>query len=543
MGLLAVLIVLVGIIIFVCHISRKPAETPPQSPPTPPPSETKSISPERSLPDIRHSSVYSATEIAAQTPSHISASFKKMLKYFSTPTIPSERIITDEFLQAEKILRDGHPVVLITGGAGTGKTTLIEYLSEQGLADITVAFTGVAALNCHGKTIHSLFQLPPGLLLPEDLPGLKPLNWKSESLLKNAHTLVIDEISMVRADLLDALDFRLRTVRNEDVPFGGIQLLLVGDPFQLPPVVGNEEREYFSPYRPQCVWNSAWFFAARSLRDANIVHLELTRVFRQAPEEKEYISYLNDLRCYRNLDAAISYFNRNCFREHQDKDIVTLTADNATATARNKRELQNLPGASRIYEATSSGSFLRIVQNMLDKSDRNDPDALGDIKRLPAPYHLELKNGALIMLLVNDGNKQFVNGSTGVVQRMDDHAITVRLSNGNTVAITRHEWQSVKLEWDETTHQTRRTINGTYEQFPLMLAWAITTHKSQGRTLPQVRVEFSRNAFAPGQTYVALSRTRRVSDLYLSRPLNAGDFPEDIALNEYLSRVSTAFSN
>ena len=512
------------------------------------PSEQDAIpyanSPQLEHKKIFHRPLYNTTETYPENvlttkavPTSLQSHFKRLQTYFTVQSISGKRVITAEFNNVADAIRRGEQIILVTGGAGTGKTTLIEWLIEQGLADVVLAFTGTAALNCHGKTIHSFFQLPVGLV--ETSTKLGSLKEETVALVQNSHIIVIDEISMVRADLMDAIDRRIREVLNTELPFGGMQLLLVGDPFQLPPVVSKLEEPYFRKDRPECIWKSAWFFDAHVFHSCKISHYALTEVFRQNKEEKEYIHFLNLARKGKNLSQVIEYFNSHCLAETEETNVVTLTAKNSEAEARNKNELNKLPGNLFVSTAICTGAFAQILHKIIKNSTRDNPDYVDDMIKFPAPYQLSLRVGAFVMILINDPERRFVNGSTGIVQKINEEEsyIDVQLINGNTVSITKHKWDSENIEWNPKEKKIDRYIDGEFSQYPLRLAWAITTHKAQGRTFPKAQIYYSDSAFQHGQIYVALSRTRSVYDLKLLRGLTINDFPKDKRLNEWITTL------
>ncbi len=446
-------------------------------------------------------------------------------------------IITEEFASIARTLREGVPVFLVTGGAGTGKTTLIEWLIQTKVADLVIAFTGAAALNCKGVTINSFLQLPPETIFPSD--SLEPVKEETKSLVNNIHTIVVDEISMVRADLMDAIDRRLREIRQTSQPFGGIQMVFVGDPYQLPPVVDNRDKVFFSPNRPQCQWQSGWFFDANVFSRVSIKHFALTHVFRQKESEKEYITNLGYIRRSRNITAAVQYFNQHCCSVPPASNAITITTDNATANKRNQYELSKLPGDALTSYATASGAYASITRFSLSNNKNSFKDNLNDLRKLPAPYELKVKVGAMVMILINDPLRQYVNGSTGIVKKIDpeQECIMVELTNGSHVGIRKHSWSSKRIDWDTDLQRPIRSNDGEFVQYPLTLAWAITCHKAQGRTLESVYIDFAKKPFAPGQTYVALSRTTQIADLKLSSPLSVNNFPRDDRLEEWIESL------
>jgi ATP-dependent exoDNAse (exonuclease V) alpha subunit len=415
------------------------------------------------------------------------------------PLIPdtSQRIeITDEYRLVTRLLEEGSQIVFVSGKAGTGKSTLVQFLRNTYPGNlVVVAPTGVAALNVKGATIHSYFHLPPRVITDEDIKEVR-----DRRLYTKLDLLVIDEISMVRADLLDGVDKFLRlNGRHTDRPFGGTQLLLIGDLFQLPPVVTRAEeavlfaRKYTSPY----------FFSAKSLEECQLVPVELRKVFRQTDEA--FIQTLDSIRVAERLQDVLSEINACCFRPvPAGADIVTLTATNAAADGINTARLNKLSGEALNFIGEISGNF--SIEE----------------ERLPAPLNLTLKAGAQVMFTKSDVTKRWVNGTLGRVVGFKGASIQVELiaDPSGTVHDVQHvDWESFKYEYDYAEDKIRPTVTGRYTQYPLMLAWAVTVHKSQGKTLDRVRIDLGRGAFSPGQVYVALSRCRSLTDITLARPI------------------------
>jgi len=406
--------------------------------------------------------------------------------------------ITDEYRLVRRILESGRPVVFVTGNAGTGKSTLISYLRdtlEKKLA--VVAPTGVAALNARGATIHSFFHLPPRLHEERDIKVAS-----DPEMYEKLELLIIDEVSMVRADLLDSVDLFLRKNRRDQRPFGGVQLLLVGDLFQLPPVVTDDAREmlgargYASPY----------FFSSRALHKTSISAIELTVFFRQ--EDRTFIELLNRVRTGENPDRVADELNRRCSHNGEAGASITLTGTNYLAERINGRELALLPSREFRFEGEASGSF------GLD----------GD--RLPSPQDLRLKVGAHVMFTKNDEQHRWVNGTIGVVKDIEEGRVFVEIVGGARPGI--HEvapttWKTHRYRYNKKLERLETREAGKYTQYPLMLAWAVTIHKSQGQTLDNVLLDLCRGAFASGQLYVALSRCRTIEGIHLARPVRASD--------------------
>lgn len=398
------------------------------------------------------------------------------------------------------------PAIIVLGRAGTGKTTLVRYLRQrpEGDAQAIVAPTGIAAQNATAQTIHSFFQLPPAILNSDQLPDGKYFG----PLYKKMSRLVIDEISMVRADLLDAIDARLRKIRENDSPFGGVQLLMVGDFLQLPPVVQEHDRELLV----QLGYKTPFAFSAKVFRRLAVTKISLEQVFRQ--NEQEFIDILGKVRSGTDLDDTVNNINEHCFRAHRDGAVpLLLTSTLAAADLYNRQGLEQLKGEASIFAA----------------------EAKGKPEGLQIPQHLELKPGARVMATKNDPERRWINGSLGTVSKIsgDDVYVTFDRSD-DEYHVEPVKWEKIRQVWNEAEGRIENQVIGTYEQLPLAPAWAITIHKAQGLTLDDVRIDFGAGAFAPGQVYVALSRVRTLDGLSLTRPLRTSDFRFDPLLNAFL---------
>ena len=429
---------------------------------------------------------------------------------------PIEEIeVTEEFQKVIE-LAGSVPLLLVNGKAGTGKTTLIHYLNNllrvNGKNIVIVAPTGVAAIMVGGSTIHSFFRFPPRVIMDEDIRKLE-----DRKLYSTLDLLIIDEISMVRADILDAIDKFLRlNGPNSSQPFGGVSLLLVGDLFQLPPVVDRTEesiliaRNYTSPF----------FFSAHSLQESKLVPVELTKVFRQ--RDVAFAELLNRLRMAEDLDSIIPTINQRCICvEPPPENVITLTCTNIAADQINRAKIESLPGMERLFVGEIKGKF-PVPED-----------------KLPSPLRLALKVGAQVMFTKNDHEKRWVNGTLGIVTAIEDNSIHVKLiSNraGETHDIHRENWDYFQYEYNYSEERIKAVSIGEYHQYPLMLAWAITIHKSQGKTLERVIVDFGNGAFASGQAYVALSRCRSLQDITLVRPLN----PYEVICDQQIKRFYLA---
>ena len=386
--------------------------------------------------------------------------------------------------------------VLILGQAGTGKSTFVNYLKSMSSKRIICACpTAVSALNIGGQTIHSLFQIQPRDFI---FPEMLKLKAKPRNILNATDVLIIDEISMVAPDLLDAIDILARTARHNNAPFGGIQVVAIGDLFQLPPVITPDSAHF---YKEAYEYENAYFFDSFVYKRARFIKYDFDTVYRQNDTD-----LLNNLKKLRNNDvSALDFFNRCCMGDcaAQQNNAVIITPFRAVAERINTDRLNQIDAPLVEYTGVIEGAF-----------NPND---------VPAPMNLQLKQGALVMFVKN-GDK-WHNGSVGIVENLGAKEILVQLldDNKNDLVVVRPEkWG--KIEYSRDTNDTiQENEIGSYKQFPLMLGYAMTIHKSQGKTLNKVILDISRGAFAHGQTYVALSRTRRTNDIRLIKPLSQRD--------------------
>ena len=426
----------------------------------------------------------------------------------STARSPARPIDMAPFAAAFGALDQGAPLVMALGGAGTGKTTFLHELRRRGgKHQVFLAPTGVAALELGGQTIHSFFGIPPRILNPDDV---KPRG-RSRKLMKKIERLVIDEVSMVRCDLLDVVDRCLRIERDRPEPFGGVQVVLVGDFLQLPPVVPTAEQEVLS----HLGFDGPYAFDAKVLRELPRTHVAFTTVHRQT--ERAFIEHLAAIRRGERAADAIEAINAACHRVHRAERMpVVLAPTNARVDAYNRSGLGALTTAEHAYVGETKGEF----------------DIASD--RLPVPETLVLRVGARVMAVRNDAARRFVNGSVGTVTRLDDDSVFVRLDTGDEVEIEPVSWERVRYAFDEAKDRIDAKVIGSYTQLPLVHAWASTVHKAQGLTLDDVRIDFHSGAFAAGQAYVALSRERSLAGLSLARPLRASDVRVDRRVAEFM---------
>lgn len=423
-----------------------------------------------------------------------------------------ETQITDRLELAAHFVNSTNSPIFLTGKAGTGKTTFL-----RKLADLThkrfviVAPTGIAALHAKGVTIHSQFLLPFGTFLPTREPegnfsnngnfftqftlGRRhPLNMARKKVLKAIDLLIIDEVSMLRADILDAIDYRMRSVkRNFDEPFGGVQVLMIGDLFQLPPIVKDHEWQVLNKF-----YKSMHFFESKAIRQSGLVYLELDKIFRQ--KDEKFITILNHLRDNEATAADIAFLNTFYKTEEEIKnlsDTIIITTHNYKAEEHNQNELTTLKSKAHTFEAVI---------------DKDFPETL-----YPIPKTLILKEGAQIMFIKNDtsGFSEYFNGKMATVKTIDRDEILVRLADSKVEYKLRKEvWENKKYKVNEDTKELEEEVIGTFEQYPVKLAWAVTVHKSQGLTFDKAIIDVGQ-AFAPGQVYVALSRLRGLEGLSL----------------------------
>ena len=392
--------------------------------------------------------------------------------------------------------------IFVTGRAGTGKSTLLNHLSWNTSKQVVIcAPTGVAALNVGGQTIHSLFLLPIGVIADREIEQSAALR----KLLNTMDTLVIDEVSMVNADLLDAVDRSLRQARQRPLEaFGGVQVVLFGDPYQLAPVPGDaDERAYFADQ-----YRSMWFFDAKVWQETDLRIFELSTIHRQHEQEFKYM--LNAVRHGQVTAEIAERLNETGARPVPTDGAITLATTNATVNRLNATELARLPGRVLTAKAEITGEF--------------------GGRAYPADESLELKVGAQVMFLRNDSDQRWVNGSVGMVTKIAD-TVFVEV-DGEEHEVQPAVWEKYKYSYSAATKQLKRDIVAEFTQLPLRLAWAVTIHKSQGKTYDRAIVDLGQHSFAPGQTYVALSRISALEGLYLTRPLR----PSDIIVDENVLR-------
>lgn len=441
------------------------------------------------------------------------------------------------FETALKYVLNTSKCVFLTGKAGTGKTTFLRTVVNSTDKNIVVlAHTGIAANRAEGQTIHSFFRFPFDPLMVTDSRfmtpgeqrrnGLKPgqhiystmrYNNDQIELLRNLDTIIIDEISMVRADILDMIDRVLRVYRHQHaLPFGGVQMVFIGDPYQLAPVVTDEDRPIL-----QLLYNQFNFFNSKSFQylvhNQLLVSLELTKVYRQ--KNQAFVDMLNRIRVGNTKPQDLGLLNSKiveCYPDSEE-DVVILTAVNSQADYENETRLRKIPSPSSFYTGIQKGDI--------------------DLASLPCEEVLELKEGAQVVFLVNDKERRFFNGTIGVVSSLGDNSITVSVG-GSNIVVESYTWYKREYSWDKEKSEMIVKITGLYIQFPLRLAWAVTVHKSQGLTLNKVHADLSRS-WLYGQVYVALSRCTSFEGLYLKTSISLRNILVNEDARNFMNRLTT----
>lgn len=417
-------------------------------------------------------------------------------------------ILSNEQKALLKVMEESCQHLFITGRAGAGKSVLLRSFRENTRKKVVVAApTGIAALNVRGQTLHSLFKLPPQL---HRKGSLSP-NTRLQSLLKRIDCLVIDEISMVRADLLDAVDERLREATGKDMAFGGIQVIMFGDVYQLPPVVEENLMPYF-----EHVHGGSFFFNALVWKEAEFKVYELTQVFRQ--KDPIFKDVLNAVRDGSVIDSQIAQLNGRHGRAIPGEGTVTLAPTNALVSQINQNRLDQLPGKARHYQAIITGEMKRSA--------------------FPTEENLQLKKDAQVVLLKNDKDGRWVNGTVGIIDDLKDDEITVRVG-GIVYTLEKETWEEIVYEYDHETQKVEAKVASSFTQYPIRLAWALTIHKSQGQTYESVALDLTTATFAPGQLYVALSRATSLEGLYLKMPVQRKHIMVEPKVTAFMLRRET----
>jgi ATP-dependent DNA helicase PIF1 len=437
-------------------------------------------------------------------------------KFNSKNKLPEGLVITDEFNKAFELMENSAKCAYITGKAGTGKSTLLTYFRQKTRKNVIVlAPTGIAAIQVEGSTIHSFFRFAPQLLEKKHISK----DYTRQDLFNKVDVIVIDEISMVRADLLDGIDYALRINRNNDRPFGGVQMVFFGDLYQLPPVVvGKDLTDYFEEH-----FGGFYFFNAKVFGEISLEYIELQKIFRQ--KDTNFKDILNSIRENKASALELQVLNKRYIPNYiaDAKDVsLTLTTTNKIAEDVNRNRMYSLQSKEYTYNATISGKF--------DKAS------------YPTEPYLILKEGAQIMMLKNDSQKRWVNGSLGIVQDLSGYSISVRI-DGTKYTIEKATWEVIEYEYNKEEKKIEAIVIGSFTQYPLKPAWAITIHKSQGQTFDSVIIDLGTGAFAHGQTYVALSRCTSLDGIVLKSEIRHQDIILDSKVANFIGERKQHFIN
>lgn len=404
--------------------------------------------------------------------------------------------LNDDFRHALELIERQGRSAFITGKAGTGKSTLLRYFrAKTNKATVVLAPTGLAAINVSGQTIHSFFKFPPKFIDKDNIRRSR-----NAELFRKLDTIIIDEVSMVRADLMDGIDAALRLNRgNPKTPFGGVQLVFFGDLFQLPPIVRERElKEYFNDH-----YGGPYFFLAKAFEGLDLPYIDLQKIYRQSDDKfKDLLNKIREKKIDQDLLKTLNSRVRSVGDFNGSGSYITLTTTNDAAFQTNMAFLEKISEKNYTYKASVTGRF--------------DPTSF------PTEEVLELKKGAQVMMIKNDPDKRWVNGTLGKISELQEEKICVEIY-GTSYEVEKETWQNIEYQYNREKNRIEERIVGTFQQYPLRLAWAITIHKSQGQTFERVAIDLGRGAFAHGQTYVALSRCKSLEGISLSRPVTPGD--------------------
>ena len=408
--------------------------------------------------------------------------------------LPDDFVLSEEFESIVEQIENTKDHFYITGKAGSGKSTLLAYFRSVTKKNTAVlAPTGVAAIRVKGQTIHSFFGFPPKVIQTRHIKKVRQIE-----LLQNLETLIIDEISMVRADVFDAIDYSLRVHRKKlTQPFGGVQVIVFGDLFQLPPVINMDESSLLERIYP----NGQFFFHSNIFQDAQFKTLELQSIYRQTDDH--FIYLLNAVRDGSITNSQIDNLNDSLVDNFEmDEGKIILTTTNVRASGINQNYLKQLSSEEFSYRAQATGQFYKEL--------------------FPTDEVLKLKKGAQVIMIKNDPEKRWVNGSIGTIHDIAEKKIKVKI-NHKIYEVKKEKWDRIQYSYDDDQQEVLENVTGSFKQYPMRLAWAITIHKSQGQTFEKVIIDMSQGSFAPGQLYVALSRCISLEGIELLRPLRKSD--------------------
>lgn len=410
--------------------------------------------------------------------------------------LPDDFELSQDFAACFKAIEESHKNIYVTGEAGTGKSTFLKYFRLNTKKKVVVlAPTGIAAINVSGQTVHSFFRLPHQFIQKEHIKKV----YGGERIFSNLDILIIDEVSMMRADLMDAVDHSLRFNRGRMLePFGGVQILLIGDLFQLPPIIDKGLAPHYTGF-----YETPYFFSAKVFSESAFYHYHFGKIYRQS--DPHFTSLLNKIRHGELTAEDLKILNARVGSSENDLKIngyVTLTTTNAAAQTINELKLSELTGPEYEFEAEITGTF--------------------EESAYPTETKFRLKSGARVLMIKNDPDKRWVNGSLGEVVAVSKFSVQVKIGK-KFYDVAPVIWERMRYGFDEQNGNIIQEVTGSFEQYPMKLAWAITIHKSQGLTFDQVAVDLGRGAFTHGQVYVALSRCRTFENLILKRPVYARD--------------------